>query len=44
MPEGVDWRDYFAVDKVTGISVDMTPCYPTRTIEETDEYRIYTTA
>ena len=44
MPEGVDWRDYFAVDKVAGISVDMTPRYPTRTIEETDEYRIYTTA
>ena len=25
MPEGVDWRDYFEVDKVFSIGVDITP-------------------
>lgn len=42
MPEGVDWRDYFGVDKIEGIGVDITPRYETRLIEETDRYQIYT--
>mgnify|MGYP005798170761 FL=1 len=42
MPEGVDWRDYFGVDKIEGIGVDITPRYETRLIEETDRYRIFT--
>ncbi len=42
MPEGVDWRDYFGVDKIEGIGVDITPRYETRLIEETDRYKIYT--
>ena len=25
MPEGVDWRDYFGIDKLERISVDITP-------------------
>ncbi len=43
MPEGVSYRDYFALDKVAGISVDNSPRYPAYTIEETEEYKIYTT-
>ena len=27
MPEGADWRDFFGVDKVAGIGVDITPRY-----------------
>ena len=27
MPEGADWRDYFGVDKVASIGVDITPRY-----------------
>ena len=42
MPEGVDWRDYFGVDKIEVIGVDITPRYETRLIEETDRYQIYT--
>ncbi|HIX92582.1 MAG TPA: hypothetical protein H9681_06860 [Firmicutes bacterium] len=42
MPEGVDWRDYFGVDKIEGIGVDITPRYETRLIEEIDRYKIYT--
>ncbi len=43
MPEGIDWRDYFDVDKVTTIRVDVSPRYEEKTIEETDRYRIKTT-
>ncbi len=42
MPANVDWRDYFGVDKIEGIGVDITPRYETRLIEETDRYKIYT--
>lgn len=44
MPEGVDWRDYFGIDKVEHIGVDITPRYEERVLEETDRYRIVTTA
>lgn len=44
MPEGIDYRDYFGLDKTAYIGVDITPQYDCRTIEETDDYRIYTTA
>jgi uroporphyrinogen decarboxylase len=43
MPEGVDWRDYFGVDHCESISVDITPRYEQKILEETDRYRIYTT-
>ena len=43
MPAGVDWRDYFDVDKITTLRIDMTPRYPRRVIEETDRYIIATT-
>ena len=42
MPCGMDWRDYFEVDKVQTISADITPQYPVTVLEETDEYEIVT--
>ena len=43
MPEGVDWRDYFGVDKVWSIGVDITPRYEVKVLEDTDRYTIATT-
>ena len=43
MPKDVDWTDYFGIDKTASISVDITPRYEKKIIEETDEYTIYTT-
>lgn len=42
MPKGMDWRDYFGTDKVSTISVDITPRYEEKVLEETDDYRIVT--
>lgn len=42
MPEGVDYRDYFDIDKIATIRVDNSFRYPYKVIEETDEYIIYT--
>jgi len=44
MPQDMDFRDYFGLDKVASIGVDISPRYPERVIEETDAYRIHTTA
>ena len=43
MPEGVDWRDYFGIDKIERISVDITPRYEEKILEETEDYIISTT-
>ena len=43
MPEGVDWRDYFGIDKSESIGVDITPRYETKVLEDTDRYQIVTT-
>ena len=43
MPEGVDWRDYFDIDKVESIGVDITPRYEVKVLEDTDRYQIVTT-
>ncbi len=43
LPEGMDYRDYFDIDKIEEINVDNSPQYETRIIEETDRYRIFTT-
>lgn len=43
MPKGMDFRDYFGLDKVANINVNNSPRYTAKTIEETDEYIIYTT-
>lgn len=42
MPAGMDWRDYFQVDKVAHIGVDISPRYPIQVIEETADYKIAT--
>ncbi|MBR5616154.1 MAG: hypothetical protein IKW66_04975, partial [Clostridia bacterium] len=44
MPADVDWRDYFGVDKMSRIGVDITPRFPVKIIEETDRYIIKTTS
>ena len=43
MPQDADWRDYFGVDKLEGIGVDISPRYECQVLEETDRYRIITT-
>lgn len=43
MPESVDWRDYFDIDKVESIGVDITPRYEVKVLEDTDRYQIVTT-
>jgi uroporphyrinogen decarboxylase len=43
MPDNADYRDYFNIDKVERIGVDISPRYPVKLVEETDRYVIYTT-
>ena len=43
MPANADWRDFFDVDKIEQIGVDITPRLPVRVLEETDRYKIVTT-
>lgn len=43
MPEGMDWREYFGVDITAGVGGDTSPRYEEKTIEETEEHRIFTT-
>lgn len=38
-----DYIDYFGLDRIRQFGTDNSPRYPERTIEETDEYRIFTT-
>ena len=43
MPAGVDWRDFFGVDKVETVMLDISPRYEIRTLEETETHTIATT-
>ncbi len=43
LPADVAWDDYFQLDKTADIGLDNSPHFPSETIEETDEYRIFTT-
>ena len=43
MPSNVEWTDYFGIDKTAGIGVEIAPRYESKILEETDEYKIYTT-
>ncbi|AEF81299.1 uroporphyrinogen decarboxylase family protein [Leadbettera azotonutricia] len=43
MPADADWRDYFDVDKIETIGVDVSPRYEKKVIEETADYVISTT-
>ena len=42
MPEGMDWCDYFDVDKLGIINIDISPRMQEITLEETDRYYIRT--
>ena len=42
MPEGVDWCDYFDVDKVGVINVDISPRVEEKILEDTPRYYIAT--
>ena len=44
MPAGIDYRDYFDLDKIAFIGADNSPRYEYRVIEETEEYIIYISA
>lgn len=44
LPTGVPWTEYFGIDSIASIWTDNSPRYPTRVIEQTDEYTISTTA
>lgn len=44
MPENVDWVDYFGLDHVAGIGVDISPRYPVKVLEETEEYVVTTSS
>jgi len=44
LPKDVAWEEFFGVDRVAGIGADNSPQYPRKTLEETADYRIETTA
>jgi uroporphyrinogen decarboxylase len=42
MPKGADYVEYFDLDRISYIGADNSPRYPVRTIEETENHKIYT--
>ena len=40
LPSDIPWDDYFGLDKFAGIGADNSPRFPSRVIEETEEYTI----
>jgi uroporphyrinogen decarboxylase len=44
MPAGMSFVDFFGLDHVGHISVDNSPRYEVKTLEETDEYSVWTSA
>lgn len=43
MPSNTNFTEYFNLDKVAHIFADNSPLYEERTLEETEEYKIFTT-
>lgn len=43
LPANTNFAEFFDIDRVSNINVNNSPLYETRTIEETDKYRIFTT-
>lgn len=43
MPKDADWREFFQVDKIQTIAVDISPRYEKKVMEETGDYEISTT-
>ena len=44
LPEDISYIDYFDLDKIGTLGANSSPRFPEETLEETDEYRIYTSA
>jgi len=44
LPKDMDWAEYFQLDKFAGVGGDISPRYPEKTIEETDEYIVQKTS
>ena len=44
LPENVFWEDYFGFDKKVNVGVDNSPRFEQKVLEETDRYKIVTTA
>ena len=44
MPRDAGFVDYFDLDRFANIGADSSPRFPTKVVEETDQYRIYTTS
>lgn len=42
MPEGMDWQDYFEVDKYAAIAVDISPQYPKVILSENERSYVQT--
>ena len=42
MPANVSFAEYFGLDRFVEFGSDNSPRYPTRTVEETDEYLVHT--
>ncbi len=42
MPQNADWREFFSIDKVESIGVDISPRFEKKIIEDTDRYTIFT--
>lgn len=40
MPSGADWREYFNIDKIEQIPVDISPRFEKTVLEETERYKI----
>ena len=43
LPTDIEWTKFFDIDLTAGIGCDNSPRYPYTVIEDTPEYRIYTT-
>jgi uroporphyrinogen decarboxylase len=43
LPKDVHFADYFGIDQVMSVGMDNSPRYEEETIEENDQYKIYTT-
>ena len=43
LPPGIGFAEFFDLDKIARIEVDNSPRYAERVVEETEQYKIYTT-
>jgi len=44
LPQNADWVDFFDIDHVASIGADNSPRYEAKTLEQTPEYTVHTTA